>query len=834
MAQSFRPFPRRGGLPGELRRFRSSRTHGLLVLPVLAGGNGAETAVEGARAEGISLVERAAGEAGQGGGRKGRDAADTGGCRGGEGKTVLWCGGREGRVLAGGGGGMGEGRMENSDVGFCGLERESGWARGSHAGEKEAREEGGVWGEDRDYVDLVGEDEDEGDEDEEDEEEERGKWGHEKSYKCEECGTAFPTRKLNYHVATHSKQFVCPHDDCQKAFSFKNRLKEHILTHNPNTPRHPCSHRHCPRNFERRDDSFLLLYLFAFPPPIAPNHQHPCSYPYCAQTFKRRRDMFKHARKQHGGEKGMKAHEGVVGRHGGEKEADGDFVYGDDERKEEAREAEKKRGEEREGGRKGEERDTETRYSQEHELEGGRGWARGSNAGEKEAREGGGVWGEDRDYVDLVGEDEDEGDEDEERGKWGREKFYMCGSVERRLLHGSKVHPFSAAPLVPSLQYRPFTASRVFVDARKQQCGRRLGCQKAFAFSYLLKGHLLIHSSDASQHFVCPHDNCEKAFGFNYQLKRHLLVHNPNAPQVRCPRSPPSPSPHFPYSRFLLAPSLYPFLLLPSSHSLLVLLFFPRPFPYCNLLSHSVLFIRLFLLASPTGRSGEERDEEKRGGEERDEEEGLHLFPPRYGREKGSVGRAVRQLQGGFGTVGEGRGEEGTYPMREEEERRGEERDEEQGLVRNLLPAKRGGNDGGGKGGEEGAPQFLPVRGEGRIGEAVMLPFQGEDTVVGRGRAERGAGGGCGNGGGWWQPWGGAEGSAHGGGSGEGEASGGTGGGRGEVGAAGGNGGGHECETEVEEEEGCDVDGPVVKEEEVGEDGAWFEAPQSIRERIPV
>ncbi|CAI7858405.1 unnamed protein product, partial [Closterium sp. NIES-53] len=60
---------------------------------------------------------------------------------------------------------------------------------------------------------------------------------HVKFHACEECGKAFATgKKLRNHMATHSKQFVCPHDNCQRAFAFNYLLSRHLLTHCPDTP----------------------------------------------------------------------------------------------------------------------------------------------------------------------------------------------------------------------------------------------------------------------------------------------------------------------------------------------------------------------------------------------------------------------------------------------------------------------------------------------------------------------------------------------------------------------------------------------------------------------
>ncbi|CAI7864287.1 unnamed protein product [Closterium sp. NIES-54] len=202
---------------------------------------------------------------------------------------------------------------------------------------------------------------------------ERGEGGHESLHACDECGKDFATwSKLNYHVATHTKPFVCQH--CQKGFARKVSLQDHLFVHNPDSPKHPC--------------------------------------PHCSSVFRRLRDMRSHAKEKHGedwesrcrvvtvsggekesgarikkvhrGEKGMRAHGGVVGRHGGEKKAD--FVSGDEGRREEEREDEGKRGEERERDKKGEDRDEEERMGEEMQEEARREEERREEATREEGR----------------------------------------------------------------------------------------------------------------------------------------------------------------------------------------------------------------------------------------------------------------------------------------------------------------------------------------------------------------------------------------------------------------------------------------------------------------
>ncbi|CAI5937258.1 unnamed protein product [Closterium sp. NIES-64] len=70
--------------------------------------------------------------------------------------------------------------------------------------------------------------------------------------------------------------------------------------------------------------------------------------------------------------------------------------------------------------------------------------------------------------------------------------------------------------------------------------------------------------------FVCPHANCQKAFAFKYKLKDHLLLHNSNAPQVSFSRS---------FSPSKSHSSLFPPLSPPSSPPSVPFLFPLSPLP---------------------------------------------------------------------------------------------------------------------------------------------------------------------------------------------------------------------------------------------------------------
>ncbi|CAI5984678.1 unnamed protein product, partial [Closterium sp. NIES-65] len=83
----------------------------------------------------------------------------------------------------------------------------------------------------------------------------------------------------------HRSSFVCPQADCNKAFASGYKLRRHLIVHNPNAPRHPCSLRFspCPPITSThalstslpapQSPAPMLSPLLSLPP----NHQHPCS-----------------------------------------------------------------------------------------------------------------------------------------------------------------------------------------------------------------------------------------------------------------------------------------------------------------------------------------------------------------------------------------------------------------------------------------------------------------------------------------------------------------------------------------------------------------------------
>ncbi|KAJ8041061.1 hypothetical protein HOLleu_11764 [Holothuria leucospilota] len=77
----------------------------------------------------------------------------------------------------------------------------------------------------------------------------------EKPFACSKCGKRFVFKaKLDRHVTTvHSlvKPFVCTEQGCDKAFTRKDKLKDHMYTHSP-TPPFTCSY--CTKGFYRKDN----------------------------------------------------------------------------------------------------------------------------------------------------------------------------------------------------------------------------------------------------------------------------------------------------------------------------------------------------------------------------------------------------------------------------------------------------------------------------------------------------------------------------------------------------------------------------------------------------
>ncbi|XP_033113222.1 zinc finger protein 91-like [Anneissia japonica] len=74
-------------------------------------------------------------------------------------------------------------------------------------------------------------------------------------YVCDSCGKAFPTKfKLNRHIlCVHNpvKAFACTHEGCERKFSRKDKLKDHLNTHLEVEP-FKCTY--CSKGFYRSDN----------------------------------------------------------------------------------------------------------------------------------------------------------------------------------------------------------------------------------------------------------------------------------------------------------------------------------------------------------------------------------------------------------------------------------------------------------------------------------------------------------------------------------------------------------------------------------------------------
>ncbi|KAG8454024.1 hypothetical protein GDO86_000596 [Hymenochirus boettgeri] len=80
----------------------------------------------------------------------------------------------------------------------------------------------------------------------------------EKPYHCSECNKAFSQKRgLDEHMRTHTgeKPFQC--DVCDLSFSLKKMLIRHKLTHNPNRPMAECQL--CHKKFTRND--YLKVHM---------------------------------------------------------------------------------------------------------------------------------------------------------------------------------------------------------------------------------------------------------------------------------------------------------------------------------------------------------------------------------------------------------------------------------------------------------------------------------------------------------------------------------------------------------------------------------------------